>query len=96
MTLGVTVLAEIAGKTLFSRGFTSQLRPKKYYTFSKATLDGLIGDLHELINFFVIESQRIIFAENMFVSIAVSFPSPLSLKTADRARLSSVPSSPTT
>jgi hypothetical protein len=34
------------------------------------TLDTLIGDVHELINFFVIEAQRIIFAENIPASIA--------------------------
>ncbi|TVY13608.1 Reticulon-like protein 1 [Lachnellula arida] len=68
MTLGVTVLAEAAGKALFSHGFTSQIRPRKYYTVSKSTLNSLVGDLHELINFFVIESQRIVFAENVFAS----------------------------
>jgi hypothetical protein len=82
MTLGVTVLAEIAGKTLFSRGITSQVRPKKYYTVSKATLDDLIGDIHEFVNFVVIESQRIVFAENVFASIAVSFPISSFLKTS--------------
>jgi hypothetical protein len=68
MTLGVTVLAEIAGKTLFSHGFVSQVRPRKYYTVPKDTLDSVIGNVHELINFFVIESQRIVFAENVFAS----------------------------
>jgi hypothetical protein len=68
MTLGVTVLAEATGKALFSHGFTSQIRPRKYYTVPKETLDSLIGDVHELINFFVIESQRIVFAENVFAS----------------------------
>jgi len=70
MTLGVTVLAEAAGKALFSHGFTSQVRPRKYYTVPKETLNSLIGDVHELINFFVIESQRIVFAENVFASAA--------------------------
>jgi len=68
MVLGVTVLAEVVGKTLFSNGFASQVRPKKYYTVSKETLDSLLGDVHELINFFVIEAQRIVFAENVFAS----------------------------
>jgi hypothetical protein len=77
MTLGVTVLAEIAGKTVFSTGFTSQLRPRKYYVLPKETLNALIGDVHELINFFVIESQRIVFAENVFASTAVSFTTVL-------------------
>jgi hypothetical protein len=73
MTLGVTIAAEVAGKTLLGQGLASQIRPKKYYTVSKETLDSLTGDIHELINFFVIESQRIVFAENVFASIAVRF-----------------------
>jgi len=72
MTLGVTVAAEIVGKTLFSQGLTSQMRPRKYYTMPRETLDAMIGDVHELVNFFIIETQRIIFAENVFASAAVS------------------------
>ena len=71
VTLAITVAAEVTGKALFSTGFTSQIRPKKYYTVSKTTLDSVMGDVTELINFFVIESQRIVFAENVFASGAV-------------------------
>ncbi|ESZ99069.1 putative Reticulon-like protein 1 [Sclerotinia borealis F-4128] len=78
MALFVTVLAEGLGKVLFSHGLASQFRPKRYYTISKTTLDNLLGDVHELINFFVIESQRILFAENMFASLAAFFGSFLS------------------
>jgi len=70
MTLAVTVVAEAAGKFLFSSGFVSQIRPRKYYTLPKESLDSILGDVHELINFFVIESQRILFAENVFASLA--------------------------
>ncbi|RFU27033.1 hypothetical protein B7463_g9293, partial [Scytalidium lignicola] len=78
MTLGVTVLAEIVGQTLISQGLTSQFRPKKYYTFPKETLDSLVGDVQELINFFIIEAQRIIFAENVYVSGAAFLASFIS------------------
>lgn len=71
MTLGITVFAEAVGKAILGTGLTSQFRPRKYYTLPKETLDTLIGDLHELINFFVIETQRVVFAENVFVSAAV-------------------------
>jgi hypothetical protein len=71
MTLGVTVLAEVTGKAILSRGLTSQVRPRKYFTVSRETTDALIGDVHELINFFVIEAQRIVFAENVAVSSVV-------------------------
>lgn len=68
MTLGVTVVAEIIGQSFLGQGLSSQFRPRRYYTIPKETLDAVVGDVHELINFFVIESQRIVFAENVFVS----------------------------
>ncbi|KAK3339409.1 Reticulon-domain-containing protein [Neurospora tetraspora] len=68
MVLGVSVAAELAGKTILNQGFATQLRPRKYYTVSKETLDSAIGDVHELVNFFVIEAQRVLFAENVYVS----------------------------
>ncbi len=71
MVLAITIAAEVAGKTLMSQGFATQLRPRKYYTVPKETLDAMIGDVHELINFFVIETQRILFAENLTASAAV-------------------------
>ncbi len=74
MVLGITIAAEVAGKTLLNSGLASQLRPRKYYTVSRETLDALLGDVHELINFFVIESQRVLFAENVWASTAVRKP----------------------
>ncbi|KFY38249.1 hypothetical protein V495_06684 [Pseudogymnoascus sp. VKM F-4514 (FW-929)] len=78
MALGVTVAAEVAGRALFNSGFTSQIRPRKYYTLPKATLDSMTGDIDELINFFVIESQRLLFAENVLASGAALFSAFLS------------------
>lgn len=72
MVLGVTVLAEVSGKALLGNGLASQLRPRKYYTVSRETLNAMIGDVDELVNFFVIEAQRVLFAENVAASAAVS------------------------
>jgi hypothetical protein len=71
MILAITVLAEAVGKAVLSHGLTSQIRPRKYYTISKQTLNSFIGDAAELINFFIIEAQQILFAENLFVSTVV-------------------------
>ena len=71
MILGVTVAAEAAGKMVLNHGLATQFRPRKYYTVSRESLDNMIGDVHELVNFFVIEAQRIIFAENVGASAAV-------------------------
>lgn len=72
MVLGVTILAEVVGKVVLNNGLATQVRPRRYYTVPRETLDHMIGDAHELVNFFVIEAQRIIFAENVFASAAVS------------------------
>lgn len=71
MILGITIAAEAAGKAVMNTGIASQLRPRRYYTVPRETLDVLIGDVHELVNFLVIESQRIVFAENIWASLAV-------------------------
>ena len=75
MALGVTVLAEVAGKAILSQGLTTQLRPRKYFTVPRETLDAVIGDVHELINFFVIEAQRIFFAAYVLAAAVGRLPS---------------------
>ncbi|ROW01033.1 hypothetical protein VSDG_02664 [Cytospora chrysosperma] len=78
MVLGVTVAAEVAGKTVMNTGLASQLRPRRYYTVPRETLDTVIGDVHELVNFLVIEAQRIVFAENIWASVTVCLSAFLS------------------
>ncbi|KAI5866661.1 Reticulon-domain-containing protein [Durotheca rogersii] len=68
MALGVTVLAEVAGKAVLGNGLATQFRPRKYHTIPRETFDALMGDIHELLNFFAIESQRILFVENVSAS----------------------------
>jgi len=68
IALGITVAAEGAGKLIMGHGLVSQFRPRKYLTISKQTLDILVGDMHELLNFFVIEAQKILFAEDIVAS----------------------------
>ncbi|KAF2465585.1 uncharacterized protein BDR25DRAFT_239310 [Lindgomyces ingoldianus] len=78
MILGATATAEIAGKLAFGRGFTSQFRPRKYFIIPKASLERLLDDVEQFINFFVIESQRILFAENVYATVSAFFASLMS------------------
>jgi hypothetical protein len=55
------------------RGFASRMRPRKYYTISRETLEASLDDVEQLINFFVIEFQRIMFGENVFVTVGAFF-----------------------
>ncbi|KAF2036529.1 hypothetical protein EK21DRAFT_105848 [Setomelanomma holmii] len=78
LTLGATATAEVAGQLAFGRGLTSQFRPRQYFTIPKASLERLLDDVEQLINFFVIESQRIVFAENVYATVAAFFASLIS------------------
>ena len=71
MALGITVSAEAIGKFLLNKGLATSFRPRQYYTVSRETLESWMGDLTELINFVVIESQRILFVENISASFGV-------------------------
>ncbi|KAK4942837.1 hypothetical protein LTR66_014659 [Elasticomyces elasticus] len=67
---GITAAAEIAGKVAFDKGLATQMRPRKYYVVPKENLERALEDVEQLINFFVIEVQRIIFVENVYATIA--------------------------
>jgi len=71
LTLVVTASLEIAGKLLFDNGLASRMRPRKYYTVSRESLETSLDDIEQLINFFIIEGQRVLFAENIYATIAV-------------------------
>lgn len=71
MICTVTALAEIAGKVLMGTGVTASFRPRKYYRVPKETLETFTDDMEQLINFFVIEFQRVLFAENPAVTVGV-------------------------
>jgi hypothetical protein len=88
LTLGATVTAEVAGQLAFGRGLTSQFRPRQYFTVPKASLERLLDDVEQFINFIVIESQRIVFAENVYASGAVSCRSMIPLDPAGSMILS--------
>ncbi|KAM0718437.1 hypothetical protein Q7P37_005507 [Cladosporium fusiforme] len=71
--LGVTAAAEVVGHFVLGEGLATKIRPRKYYTIPRETLESITGDMEELLNFFVIECQRILFAENVWATIAAFF-----------------------
>ncbi|EGE78101.2 cwl1 [Blastomyces dermatitidis ER-3] len=70
LSLGFTISLEVAGKVMFSRGLASSSRPRKYYTIPKDTVESILEDLEQLMDFFLIEFQRILFAENLTYTLA--------------------------
>ncbi|KAF2840168.1 cell lysis protein-like protein [Patellaria atrata CBS 101060] len=78
LVFGITAAAELAGSLAFGKGLTTQIRPKKYFTIPKESLERFLDDFEQLINFFVIEFQRVVFAENVYVTGAAFFGAFLS------------------
>lgn len=70
MVLGATAAAEVGGKLILGTGLTSSFRPRRYYTIPRETLEATLDDAEQFINFFVIESQRLLFAERPAATIA--------------------------
>ncbi|KAL9098751.1 MAG: hypothetical protein Q9163_005644 [Psora crenata] len=70
LTLGATAAAEVAGKLVLSQGLATSFRPKRYYTIPREALEAALEDVEQLINFFVIEFQRVLFVENLTSTIA--------------------------
>jgi hypothetical protein len=71
LIFAVVSLAEVAGKLVTGFGLAASVRPRKYYKVPKETIESSLDDLEQLINFFIIEGQRILFAESIPVTIAV-------------------------
>lgn len=65
-------ILEVAGRTVLSRGLTSTSRPRKYYTIPKDTIESALEDMEQLVDFCLIEFQRILFVENLGYTFGVS------------------------
>lgn len=71
--MAVTASVELIGKLALGNGLVRTIRPKKYYTIPRETLEASLEDFEQFINFFVIEFQRILFAENVTATTAAFF-----------------------
>lgn len=80
LTSLVVTLAEAAAKFTIGSSVAGSVRPRRYYKIPKETLEATLDDVEQLINFFVIEIQRIVFAENIpntaIVSLSCSISCP--------------------
>ncbi|KAH0605877.1 uncharacterized protein H6S33_004334 [Morchella sextelata] len=62
-------LLEVAGKPFGAKGLVSSMRPRRYHTIPRESVEKLFNEAHDLLNFFVVEFQRVIFVENIFATI---------------------------
>lgn len=68
---------EVAGKPLGAKGIISSMRPKRYYTIPRDSVEKLFNEFHDLSNFFLLEFQRVVYVEDIFATGVVSILLPL-------------------
>jgi len=70
MLFAAVSFLEIAGKPLGAKGVVSSFRPRRYFTVPRQSLERFFENLHDLINFFVLEFQRVLFVENIAATLS--------------------------
>lgn len=70
LLLGSVAALEYVGKHLGYKGIVSQMRPRRYYTIPRENIESIFEEIHDFLNFVVVEFQRIVFVENLFTTVA--------------------------
>ncbi|PNP53258.1 hypothetical protein FNYG_15767 [Fusarium nygamai] len=69
---GIISLAEFVGRTFGPNTFLSRLRPKEYKTVPEPILNATLRDIHDFIQYAVVQVQKIIFGEDLDKTFAAS------------------------
>ena len=72
LTGAVVCMLEVCSQVVPSTRLMARVRPKQYYTVPDQTLDRVFGEIEEGLQFFVVQFQKILYAENVTKTIAVS------------------------
>lgn len=70
LLLGTVSALEYAGKHLGYKGVVSQMRPRRYYTIPRENIESIFEEIHDFLNFVIVEFQRVMFVENLFTTVA--------------------------
>lgn len=65
-------LTEFAGRCFGPNTFLTRLRPAEYYKVQESTLNATLQDIHDFVQYAVVKVQRLIFAQNLDQTFAVS------------------------
>ncbi|KAJ4177534.1 hypothetical protein NW767_015098 [Fusarium falciforme] len=65
-------VTEFASRSFGPDTFLSRLRPKEYRKIPEPTLNATLKDIHDFVQYAVVQIQRIIFAQDLDRTFAVS------------------------
>ncbi|KAF9772382.1 hypothetical protein IL306_009907 [Fusarium sp. DS 682] len=58
-------MAEFAGRSFGPNNFVSRMRPRQYKTVPESTLNATLKDIHDFIQYAVVQAQKTLFAEDL-------------------------------
>jgi hypothetical protein len=70
--LSVVSVTEFASRTFAANSLSARLRPKEYKKIPESTLNATLKDIHDLIQYAVVQAQRIVYGQDLDKSFAVS------------------------
>ncbi|KAK5200075.1 hypothetical protein LTR72_004214 [Exophiala xenobiotica] len=65
LTSSVVSVAEFASRSFGPDSLSTRLRPKEYKTVPEETLNATLKDIHDLIQFAVVQGQKILFGQDL-------------------------------
>ncbi|KAL6406055.1 cwl1 [Ilyonectria robusta] len=65
-------VTEFASRSFGPNTFLARLRPKEYQKVPESTLNATLKDIHDLVQYAVVQVQRIIFGQDLDKTFAVS------------------------
>jgi hypothetical protein len=69
-TLGVVSVTEFASRSFSGNSLSTRLRPKEYKKISEPTLNATLKDIHDLIQYTVVQAQKIVFGQDLYKTFA--------------------------
>jgi hypothetical protein len=72
LTSSVVSVAEFASRSFGPDSLSTRLRPKEYKTVPEETLNATLKDIHDLIQFAVVQGQKILFGQDLDKTFGVS------------------------
>ncbi|KAF4415168.1 Reticulon [Fusarium acutatum] len=72
VVFGIISLAEFVSRTFGPNTFLSRLRPKEYKTVPEPILNATLRDIHDFIQYAVVQVQKLIFGQDLSKTFAAS------------------------
>jgi hypothetical protein len=74
--LSVVSVTEFVSRSFSANSLSTRLRPKEYKKIPESTLNATLKDIHDLIQYAVVQVQIIVFGQDLNKTVAVSCLSP--------------------